>query len=283
MSLEEGWNHIRIPKEVYEVKSTGVTDWNSALNHYIIVMPAATGADGAVVYWAEIGMNRIQKNYACLCFDDGFAGVYDNLHPWLVEQNIPANLFMPVHRVDTEGYLTTTKINNMANSGMWEICNHSINEPNNLNLATPETQIAEYTGCRDWIIANGWNRKGSAETFATPGAGLCWDTLMLNRLKDAGCKLIRTNRNFISNALPIANIYSIAGYSCSYTTALADVLTAAKAAKTGSLFVVYGHNPVVTASAGLEVSVALLKNIISSMKAMGYTFVKFMDWYETTL
>jgi peptidoglycan/xylan/chitin deacetylase (PgdA/CDA1 family) len=281
MSLEEEWNHIKIPKEFFETKTTGVPDWNVALNHYIIVMPSTN--DPCTVYWSEVGINRFKKDYASLCFDDGFVGVYNNIYPWLLEQGIPFNLFMPKHRINTSGYLTTENINEMVASGLMDVCNHSVNEPSNLHLASPETQTAEYMGCKNWIIESGWNKNGSADIFATPGSGRCWDMAMLNRLKSLGCFAARTNRNFIANAEEPGNPLSLAGYSLSYTTQLADVITYARCAKGGSLVIPYGHDPQPVANSGLQVPVSLIKNIVSNLKSMGYTFTTLANWSKTTL
>jgi peptidoglycan/xylan/chitin deacetylase (PgdA/CDA1 family) len=280
--LEQGWNFIQVPVRNWVKVGDGM-DWSrvDVVQHEILVYPTTNST--ATVHFSECVFNHKSQNYAMLSFDDGLKSLYSNLHDWLVSENIPANLYISKQFADTGNptYCTEAELQAMYDTGIYEFCNHSYANPANLYQQTDAVITADYTQNRDWIISKGWNRKYSAYTYATPGAGYIWRPATLDVLINAGCKFIRTNRNYHSNFTPFIGygMHCVFSSSIGAGTNISSYLGEAyNFYRCGNTLIPYAHGA--GDGGGLDTPVTNLKQIITGLKGIGYKFVKFGDWYE---
>lgn len=81
-----------------------------------------------------------QKSLA-LTFDDGYQDFYTQAWPLLKKYNIKATLYVIINALDKPGYLKTSELKELAQSGLIEIGSHTFNHP---NLKTLNARQANY-------------------------------------------------------------------------------------------------------------------------------------------
>lgn len=72
------------------------------------------------------GEKALYKHSFILTFDDGNDGVYENAFPIAKKYNIPMTSFVINYNVGTPGYFTWEQAKEMQDSGLVEICSHSL-------------------------------------------------------------------------------------------------------------------------------------------------------------
>ena len=77
--------------------------------------------------WVSIEALLNKKGSTSICFDDGYSDIYFFVFPILKAHNIPFTIFVNSSTIDTTGFLQTTQINEMINSGLCTIGSHGIN------------------------------------------------------------------------------------------------------------------------------------------------------------
>ena len=77
-----------------------------------------------------------------LTFDDGYADNYTELFPLLQKYNVKATVFIITDLMNTDKYLTTEQIQEMAASGLVSIQSHTASHPN-LDTLSLEDQLEE--------------------------------------------------------------------------------------------------------------------------------------------
>lgn len=83
--------------------------------------------------------NELKNGHGLLTFDDGFDSVYNYAFPILKQKNIPFVCFLVVDFIDTAGYLSSSQIKEMIQSGLMTIQSHGMTHEVLSNLT--ESQI----------------------------------------------------------------------------------------------------------------------------------------------
>lgn len=207
--LHEGWNKLTIPKSGWT--NTGGEAWENT----IIRMRVRVYADGTneqVVYLDDMKMGVYSRPKVVISFDDGWESVYTIAYPYMKARGIKGTLFIIESRIDTAGYMTTAMLQELYDNG-WDICNHTVNHIN-MSTYTEAEAYAELIGCRDWIRANGWDRRNSASHVAYPNGG--YNTEVLSAMRSLGMITGRTVINR-GQSHEIDNRYLLTRQSHGYT------------------------------------------------------------------
>lgn len=86
-------------------------------------------------------LNSDNQKKVCLTFDDTFQGVYDNVYPFLREENIPFTIFPAISLIGKENYISEEMIRDMMQYGGFYMGAHSVSHCVLRNVS--EAQSAE--------------------------------------------------------------------------------------------------------------------------------------------
>ena len=89
-------------------------------------------------------VEKPSERHIAVTFDDGLKDVYEMAYPFLKERNIPFTVFIVTDFLDTEGYITTENLRELASDGLVTIGSHGVTHKN-LNSLSAEEQKAELT------------------------------------------------------------------------------------------------------------------------------------------
>ena len=89
-------------------------------------------------------VEKPSERHIAVTFDDGLKDVYEMAYPFLKERNIPFTVFIVTDFLDTEGYITTENLRELASDGLVTIGSHGVTHKN-LNSLSAEDQKAELT------------------------------------------------------------------------------------------------------------------------------------------
>lgn len=89
-------------------------------------------------------VEKPSERHIAVTFDDGLKDVYETAYPFLKERNIPFTVFIVTDFLDTEGYITTENLKELAADGLVTIGSHGVTHKN-LNSLSTEEQKAELT------------------------------------------------------------------------------------------------------------------------------------------
>lgn len=89
-------------------------------------------------------VEKPSERHIAVTFDDGLKDVYETAYPFLKERNIPFTVFIVTDFLDTEGYITTENLKELAADGLVTIGSHGVTHKN-LNNLSAEEQKAELT------------------------------------------------------------------------------------------------------------------------------------------
>lgn len=89
-------------------------------------------------------VEKPSERHIAVTFDDGLKDVYETAYPFLKERNIPFTVFIVTDFLDTEGYITTENLKELAADGLVTIGSHGVTHKN-LNSLSAEEQKAELT------------------------------------------------------------------------------------------------------------------------------------------
>lgn len=83
---------------------------------------------------------RLPLKTVIITFDDGYLDNYTNAYPILKKYNLPATMFVVIHRIGrhmgNDDYMSWQQIEELSNSGLITIGSHSINHPNLSEVAS---------------------------------------------------------------------------------------------------------------------------------------------------
>ena len=89
-------------------------------------------------------VEKPSERHIAVTFDDGLKDVYETAYPFLKERNIPFTVFIVTDFLDTEGYITTENLKELAADALVTIGSHGVTHKN-LNNLSAEEQKAELT------------------------------------------------------------------------------------------------------------------------------------------
>lgn len=87
-----------------------------------------------------------RQNQVMVCFDDGWAGIYDNKN-FFIEQNIVPTIFIAVDLIGADGYMTVGQIKELENQGFQFECHTWSHQ--SLTLFDDDTLKHELKGSKD--------------------------------------------------------------------------------------------------------------------------------------
>ncbi len=106
---------------------------------------------------------KIPRRAAVLTFDDGYEDFYTQAFPILRQFNFPAALFLPTGLVNNPGYVNWGQIQEMANSGLVFLGNHTWSHH---SLATDSAVVVKEISTADQqLTSRGWD---NPKVFAYP-------------------------------------------------------------------------------------------------------------------
>lgn len=125
----------------------------------------------------------IPEKSIVLTFDDGWRGVYTSAFPILKRYGLPFTLYLITsHYQEKEAYLTKKQIQEMLDSGLCELGNHTVHHPmlGLMNKSDMEKEIKDANASlkQDFGV--------TPQTFAYPGGS--YNKLTLEVLEEAGLK-----------------------------------------------------------------------------------------------
>ena len=123
------------------------------------------------------------SNACTLTFDDALADVYTVVYPELKKRNIPFTVFVIVNFLDTEGYITTAQLEEMAKDPLVNIGSHGLThevlkgktrEMQETEICQSAQKLACLTGrpIRQFAYSHGQYDKTTLEILATTA---CYD------------------------------------------------------------------------------------------------------------
>lgn len=167
-SFHEGWNKLLLSRNQWSLN--GSPSWETIFTRMRVRITPLTGATPTVCFDSLVSQGW-ERPKCIITFDDGWLSQYTSAFPYMKQAGFKGVVYVIKKYVDQNAlYFTSTQIQDLFNSG-WDISNHT---ENHLNMTTLETYAeveAEIKNCRDWIIANGWDRKDSAYHIAYPNGG----------------------------------------------------------------------------------------------------------------
>lgn len=153
-------------------------------------------------------VEKPSERHIAVTFDDGLKDVYEMAYPFLKERNIPFTVFIVTDFLDTEGYITTENLRELASDGLVTIGSHGVTHKN-LNSLSAEEQKAELTESKR-IIESIIGKPVNA--FAFSHGQYNKDTLRLMNDYDYGFSTRQLPLNFITEinykTLPRFNVDS---------------------------------------------------------------------------
>ena len=153
-------------------------------------------------------VEKPSERHIAVTFDDGLKDVYEMAYPFLKERNIPFTVFIVTDFLDTEGYITTENLRELASDGLVTIGSHGVTHKN-LNSLSAEEQKAELTESKR-IIESIIGKPVNA--FAFSHGQYNKDTLSLMNDYDYGFSTRQLPLNFITEinrkVLPRFNVDS---------------------------------------------------------------------------
>lgn len=153
-------------------------------------------------------VEKPSERHIAVTFDDGLKDVYEMAYPFLKERNIPFTVFIVTDFLDTEGYITTENLRELASDGLVTIGSHGVTHKN-LNSLSAEEQKAELTESKR-IIESIIGKPVNA--FAFSHGQYNKDTLSLMNDYDYGFSTRQLPLNFITEinykTLPRFNVDS---------------------------------------------------------------------------
>lgn len=210
IQLTLGWNRISIPRARFA--QTGATNWNTNMQTVRILVNIQNNA-APIIYLKEIKRNKKCRKLAVITSDDGFAGAATFLPSYFNSLNSGGgrhSFGILVSKGYAEQgdanpgsslYATTAQLQAVYDAG-YELCNHTVNQIDNVKNYTTQQMIDEILGNEQWLLSKGWTR-GSTH-FAYPGPGLSWSRAAIDWiLANTNIKSARTSLNiYASNPYP---------------------------------------------------------------------------------
>ena len=204
-------------KIIYSVPSSAIL-----IFHHITDNPSVCKSGCKLPYDKFTGMLEYFDNYAALTevvkkpserciavtFDDGLYDVYETAYPFLKERNIPFTVFIATDFLDTDGYITTENLKELAADGLVTIGSHGVTHKNLNSLSADEqkSELAESKRIIEDIIGKPVN------TFAFSHGQYNKDTIKQMNNYDYGFSTRQLPLNFITGinrkVLPRFNVDS---------------------------------------------------------------------------
>lgn len=139
-------------------------------------------------------VKKPSKRRIAVTFDDGLQDVYETAYPFLKEKSIPFTVFIVTDFLDTEGYITTENLKEMASDGLVTIGSHGVTHKNlnSLSYEEQKNELAESKRIIEGIIGK------SINAFAFSHGQYNKDTLKLMKDYDYGFSTRQLPLNFIT-------------------------------------------------------------------------------------
>lgn len=192
-----------VKKIIYRIPSSAIL-----IFHHIMDNPPACKSGCKLSYDKFTGLLEGFDNYAALTevvkkpskrriavtFDDGLQDVYETAYPFLKEKSIPFTVFIVTDFLDTEGYITTENLKEMASDGLVTIGSHGVTHKNlnSLSYEEQKNELAESKRIIEGIIGK------SINAFAFSHGQYNKDTLKLMKDYDYGFSTRQLPLNFIT-------------------------------------------------------------------------------------
>lgn len=199
--LHPGWNCVQIGQSVavgssaairgYENKwvvGTGTPTFANTMRRIRIDMDAAGSGIVSTIYVGPIEWGGWHRSQYCLTIDDGLASVYTDMWPRLQELGLKGTVYVISSQVGDAGYCTVEQLQEMVESGVIEVCEHTDTHID-MSTLTKQQCIDEIQTCQDFILENNLSRNNSHLHHASPfGAmGKAAATNYRDALDEAGC------------------------------------------------------------------------------------------------
>lgn len=120
------------PYSIYEALFVRPGDFSAELD--------ALNEEGYTYLFAD-EFEKTQGKSIALTFDDGYEDNYTTMFPILKEHGAKATVFLITDMLDTDGYLTTEQVKEMAASGYVRFGSHTVNH---YELASQKDETVEY-------------------------------------------------------------------------------------------------------------------------------------------
>lgn len=167
-SFHEGWNKLLLSRNQWT--DNGSPSWASSFVRIRVRITPITAATPTVCFDSLVSQSW-ERPKCVITFDDGWLSQYTDAYPYMSQLGFKGTVYVIKKYIDQNAlYFTSAQIQEMFNAG-WDIANHTENHVNMTTLGTYAEVESEIKNCRDWIIANGWNRKDSAYHVAYPNGG----------------------------------------------------------------------------------------------------------------
>lgn len=176
VTLKCGWNLIQMSRqdaietnaEEFTWRKVGSPSWGTNMVRVRIRLePQANNSHN--VWICSLRDGAYYKPMIVFGFDDGLANTVNVAKPTMDTYGFKGTAYIISSLVGSSAtYMTTSEITTLYNAG-WDICNHTKTHQQNVlptdTLANCTTEIQD---CTNYIVAQGWNRRGSAYHFAAP-------------------------------------------------------------------------------------------------------------------
>ena len=127
---------------------------------------------------------ELPENPIVLTFDDGWKGVYDYAYPILERYNLPFTIYLIAsHYEQKDGYLSKEQIQEMLDSGLAELGNHTMHHPMLGNFFDKEMIKKEIKDAQNQMQKDFGVRP---KTFSYPGGS--YNKIVLETLEEMGFK-----------------------------------------------------------------------------------------------
>lgn len=165
MSLENGWNYIRLDRSDFAL--TGVANWTNINRLYVAITAANSSVvanatiDDIRAYWEEYEPKVVFR------FDDGSASAFTQAYSYLSKYQYRGVCAIPTASIDKTGFMTLAQCATLYNSG-WDLGSHTVDHKYFLsNNTTPSQADYELQASQRWLLNNGF--RNGARFFVPPG------------------------------------------------------------------------------------------------------------------
>lgn len=273
------WNKLIVPRGLWG--SSGSPSWFTSFTRLRLRITAQSSQQ-ATIYFDGLYYQQDSRPKCIISFDDGWDDVYVDGFSYLQKYGFKAVNFIVSSYIDDASRLTTAQVQEVFDAG-WDICNHTETHTNLETGHDLQSEVeTELATCRDYIIANGWNRNGSAYHVAYPQGG--YDAKTLAAMEATGMITGRLTTNRLQ-ANEIDAAYLITRRSHSYTSSAATYKGWIDQAIQGGGCVQLNYHKIVDDAAGAfdtEVERSQFRDIIDYLDAnrTRIDVVTMTEWYR---
>lgn len=203
--LVNGWNKIRRLKSDFVQVGSEAT-WNKITCLRVNIF-AKAGC------WPSINIDRIAMNTKgdarlLFTYDDSWYDVKSVAYPIMASKGFKGTLWASKDLAEQgfdgyEHFMNVDELNEMYSYG-WDIGNHTLSHPDDINLLTNEQKKRQYLLNQNWLLSNGWTR--AAHHVCYPQGS--YDDNLIKILQDIGVKTARTTEYGIQ-PVAVDNIYKL--------------------------------------------------------------------------